>query len=200
MRNKLIWLAGLLALWVQAVFGANTLTPKEAADGWVLLYDGHSLDGWTKIGNAPWRVAGDGDMLALNGGEDGWIVNERVFTNFTLKCEFQVPSGSTASAIYLRASADGDPRMTGYEVQIHNDDPKYATGSLVGLAAARPAAPEPNKWHSFEIEASGDHMTVKLDGVTILDGQYRKSKSGHIGFQYNKGNKVEFRNIRVKPL
>lgn len=198
MSTKLAWFAALVAISASTLTGANTLTPKETADGWVLLYDGRSLDGWTKVGNTPWRVAGDGDMLALNGGEDGWIFHERVFTNFTLKCDFKVPAGSD-SGVYLRASADGDPRATGYEVQIHNEEAKYTTGSLVGLATARPAAPEPDKWHTFEIEAVGDHITVKLDGVSVLNGKYARSQSGHIGLQYNKGNKVEFRNIRIKP-
>ena len=199
MLPKLLCLAGAAGLFVQALSGANTLTQKEIADGWVLLYDGHSLDGWTKIGNAPWRVAGDGDMLALNGGDDGWIRHDRTFTNFILKCEFKVPVNSD-SGIYLRAGGEDDPAKTGYEVRIHNDDPKYSTGSLVGVAAARPAAPEPDKWHTFEIEAAGDHVVVKLDGQTITDWRGAKTQAGHIGFRYKKGNKVEFRNIRVKPL
>ena len=100
----------------------------------------------------------------------------------------------------MRASAEGDPNRTGYEIQIHNDDPKYATGSIVGLVAARPAAPEADKWHTIEIEAREQHIVVKIDGQTVTDGQNAKSQSGHIGFQYKKGNKVEFRNIKVKPL
>ena len=55
-------------------------------------------------------------------------------------------------------------------------------------------------WHTFEIEAMGDHIVVKLDDETIVDGRHAKSKSGHIGFQYKKGNKLELRNIKVKPL
>jgi hypothetical protein len=178
---------------------ANTLTEKEIAEGWVLLYDGKSLDNWNKIGGAPWRVAGDGDMLALRGGDDGWIMHPREFKDFVLKFEFQFPEGGR-SAIFLRASAEGDPRGTGYAVEINNNDPKYATGSLAGIAAARPAAPEPNKWHTFEIQAAGDRIQVKLDGQSILDHRSSKSASGHIGFQYYKDRKIEFRNIRVKPL
>src|SRR5215469_14240033 len=194
MRNTLASIA-LAALVLQGAFGANELSQKEKNEGWVLLYDGHSLDGWAIGGKAPWRVAGDGDMLALNGGDDGWILNGREFKNFILKCEFKVPMGSD-SGIYVRASADGDPRTTGYEIQIHNDDAKFTTGSIVGLAAARPAAPEPDKWHSIEIEARDDHITVKVDGQTLTDVRNAKTQPGHIGFQYNKGNKVEFHDIK----
>jgi hypothetical protein len=198
MRTSFVWVAILLAGFAQLLTAANSLSDKETAEGWILLYDGHSLDGWTKLGGANWRVAGDGDMLALNG-DDGWIVHSRVFTNFVLKCEFKVPERSR-SEIYLRANAEGDPRTTGYEVRINNNDPDYSTGSLVGPIAARPAAPEGDKWHTFEISAMGDHIVVKLDGQTLVDGHNGKSESGHIGFQFNKGNKVEYRNIRVRPL
>jgi hypothetical protein len=177
----------------------NELSSKEISDGWVLLYDGKSLNGWKALGDkAKWGIARDADLRPLEG-EDGWIMNERVFSNFILKLEFKVPAASD-SGVYFRASDKGDPGETGYEVQIHNDDLKYSTGSLVGLVAARPVAPEPGKWHSFEIEARGDHIVVKLDDETIVDGRYPKSKSGHIGFQYKKGNTVELRNIKVKPL
>src|SRR5471030_3064864 len=30
----------------------NTLTPKEIADGWILLFDGETTFGWTEIGRA----------------------------------------------------------------------------------------------------------------------------------------------------
>jgi hypothetical protein len=177
----------------------NELSSSEVSDGWVLLYDGKSLNGWTALGDkAKWGIARDADLRPLEG-EDGWIMNERVFSNFILKLEFKVPAASD-SGVYFRASDKGDPGETGYEVRIHNDDPKYSTGSLVGLVAARPVAPEPGKWHSFEIEARGDHIVVKLDDETIVDGRYPKSKSGHIGFQYKKGDTVELRNIKVKPL
>lgn len=198
MRTSIICLAVLACVPHHVLSAANSLSDKEAADGWVLLYDGHSLDGWTKLGSANWRVAGDGDMLALNG-DNGVILHSRVFADFILKCEFKVPEGSR-SGVYLRAGAEGDPHATELEVQIHNNDPQYPTGSLIGLIAARPNAPEPDKWHNFEITVMGDHVVVKLDGQTVSDGHSGKSQSGHVGFQYLKGNKVEFRNIRVKPL
>ena len=38
----------------------NTLTPEEIADGWVLLFDGKTLDGWKDYNGTtltqPWHV------------------------------------------------------------------------------------------------------------------------------------------------
>jgi hypothetical protein len=44
----------------------------------------------------------------------------------------------------------------------------------------------------MEIAAIGPRMVVKLDGTTLVDARDGKSKSGYIGFQYNKGKKIEF--------
>src|SRR5260370_35940357 len=39
---------GLILLLAAGLFGAdNILTPREKADGWVLLFDGQSLNGWS---------------------------------------------------------------------------------------------------------------------------------------------------------
>ena len=46
-----------LALVAAATFvfaQPNTVTPEEAAQGWVLLFDGESLFGWTPEGSAKW--------------------------------------------------------------------------------------------------------------------------------------------------
>ena len=63
----------------------NTLTSKEKADGWQLLFDGQTLDGWRDYNGTsltgPWEVV-DGTIQADGGGSDanGYIVTEREFS------------------------------------------------------------------------------------------------------------------------
>ena len=51
----------------------NTLTPEEIADGWVLLFDGKTLDGWKDYNGTtltqPWHVV-DGLYQAKGDGSD----------------------------------------------------------------------------------------------------------------------------------
>ena len=57
---------GLVALAASTVRGQdrpNTLTQKEAAEGWVLLFDGKSLDGWETHGT---RLAFEEDRRRRN--------------------------------------------------------------------------------------------------------------------------------------
>src|SRR2546423_14647417 len=48
----------------------NTLTPKELADGWILLFDGETTFGWTAEGDA--EVAGG--VLTLGGSKATTLV------------------------------------------------------------------------------------------------------------------------------
>src|ERR1044072_8455503 len=94
----------------------NLLTPREIADGWILLYDGSTLFGWTAEGKAQWRVGTDGSLIA-DSGEAGWLRANSPFADFILKCDFR--TGETGnSGIFLRSAKAGAPHVTGYELQI----------------------------------------------------------------------------------
>jgi len=86
-------------------------------------------------------------------------------------------------------------------VQIWNEHPKFPTGSLVNhVATPKKAELRGEQWNSFEIRAEGDLFTVNLNGNKVLEAKDSKSAAGHIGLQYNKENRIEFRNIKLKPL
>src|SRR5262249_36840229 len=58
----------------------------------------------------------------------------------------------------------------------------------------------PGQWNSFEITAAGSHFGVVYNGKKILDAADTTHAVGVIGLQYNRGRKVEFRNIKLRPL
>lgn len=188
----------LFLLTCLLLFGqVNTLAPKEIEQGWISLFDGETLFGWSNEGGAQWRVA-DGAIVA-DSGESGWLRSNSQFADFILACEFRT-SAQGNSGIFLRSATEGLPHETGYEVQIWDGNPKFPTGSLVNHIRARKAKLKADEWNSYEVEARGDRFIVKLNGKKVLDGRDRKSKIGHIGLQFNKDNKIEFRNIKLKPL
>jgi hypothetical protein len=188
----------LLVLTCSLLLGQpNTLSRKEVSEGWILLFDGETLFGWTKEGGAQWRVA-EGALVA-DAGDPGWLRANSVFADYMLTCEFRATADSN-SGIFLRSAKQGAPHETGYELQIWDKHEKYPTGGLVNHIAAKKARLKPNQWNNYEVEVQGDHFVVKLNGRKILDGRDKESKIGHIGLQYNKDNKIEFRNIKLKPL
>ena len=175
----------------------NVVTSEEAAQGWIALFDGETLSGWEEDGSAKWRVA-DGVLIG-DSGDYGWLRHGAMFADFELKAQFRT-SADGNSGIFIRCQAGGAPHVTGYEVQIFDKHAKFPTGSMVGHIAAKGGAIKPGEWQTIEISAIGSSFVVKLDGATILEGQDGKTRTGHVGLQYNKDKKVEFRGIKLRPV
>ena len=182
----------------------NTLTPAETKEGWKLLFNGTSLNGWQpRATSAPpatgdWAVA-DG-AISCPGTSSGWLATDETFSSFKLSLQFR-GSEKVNSGVFLRSKKEGQPHQTGYELQIWDYQPAgYKTGSLVGSLKASPTKIIPDQWNTYEITADGDHYVIILNRTTILDGHDLKHASGVIGLQCQKGNKVEFRSIKLLPL
>ena len=177
----------------------NVLTPKEKAEGYVLLFDGKSLQGWDHYGAAGWKVA-DGAIVG-EGDKAGWLGSAGVYGDFTLRAEFRTAADGN-SGIFLRSAKEGQPHITGYELQIYDTQPAgFNTGSLVGAAKA-PSDVKivPGTWNRYEVTARGAKFVIHYNGRQVLEVEDGKSKSGVIGLQFNPGKKIEFRNLRIKPL
>jgi hypothetical protein len=195
-------LAGVAALAVAAVGRAEApveaLSPDEIADGWIQLFDGETLFGWQPAAEADWRVA-DGAIL-VGSGEKGLLCTTSEYADYVLKVDFRAAAG-TNSGIFLRTPAKPtDPAKDCYELNIADAAiSPFPTGSFVGRQRAL-GEHDITRWRTYEVVAEGDHITVNLDGETVLD--YRDPQPlgrGRIGLQFNAGE-VAFRNIKLKPL
>lgn len=198
---------GCLTLGALRAQAPNTLTKEEAAAGWKLLFDGSTLKGWeahassaTEPAATTWRVI-DGAILC-DGDRRGWLGTDDMFSDFDLKIQFRVGAKAN-SGVFLRSQKTGGiPAETGYELQIWDFRPTYKTGALVNAIEAEPSKILADQWNSYEVTADGNHFVVVLNGKKVLDGNDSKHSSGVVGLQYNAGSggKVEFRNIKIKPI
>src|SRR5215467_10116169 len=181
--------AGLLAL-ATATAGAqdkaNSLSPSESKRGWMLLFDGRTLNGWearstsSPATNGDWAVK-DGAMVCP-GTSAGWLATKEAFSDFRLKLEFR-GNAKVNSGVFLRSQKDGQPHITGYELQIWDYQPAgYNTGSLVGTVKAPATKILADQWNSYEITTQGDHFQIVLNGKMLLDAHDGKHASGVIGF------------------
>ena len=197
----------LIALAVSATYAQqnpNTLSPAEAKAGWKLLFDGKTLHGWEPLptfspgSSGEWTV-GNG-ALVCPGTSAGWLAGTESFSDFELRLEFR-GNAQVNSGVFLRSQREGQPHITGYELQIWDYQPKgFNTGSLVGAVKAAPTKIKGGEWNSYDITADGDHYVVILNGTQLLDAHDSKHLSGRIGFQCQKDNRVEFRTIRVHTI
>ena len=179
--------------------------------GWIVLFDGKSLDNWNQIGDANWRIE-DGVAVADKG--DGFLVSKNAYGDFQLRAEFWVDDAAN-SGIFIRCT---DPAKVGgataYEVNIWDQrpDPTYGTGAIVNVAKVSPMPKTAGKWNVYEITAKGSTFTVVLNGQKTVDGaQDSKFASGRIALQHGPGLKddkgvandrgvVKFRKVEIKPL
>lgn len=173
------------------------LSAEEVADGWIALFDGHSLFGWTPHCDANFRVA-EGTIV-VDSGERGLLCTNTPFADYLLRLEFNAEPG-TNSGVFLRTPGKPtDPKSDCYELNIAPADNPFPTGSLVGRIKAEGFAAA-SRWQSFEVRVEGDMIAVRVDGREAIE--YRDPqplRAGLIGLQLNSG-KVAFRNIRLKPL
>jgi hypothetical protein len=177
----------------------NKLTPQELAEGWLLLFDGETLFGWTPANDADWKVA-DGAITATKATQPGLLHTASQFADYVLKVDFRIEEGGN-SGVFLRTSpAPAEVGGRCYEVNIaqwgQNDWP---TGSIVQHKRCEKDHGQAG-WQSFELTADGGRFAVAVDGKPALEYTHeRPLRTGYIGLQFRRG-KVEFRNIKLKPL
>ena len=180
----------------------NQLTKQEKKEGWKLLFDGKSLKNWTPRStsapaeNGNWSVS-DGALLCP-GDSAGWISTPVASADYVLKLEFK-GDANVNSGVFLRSTAEGQPHITGYELQIWDHQPAgFNTGSLVGSLKASPTKIKGGEWNQYEITAKGDHYKIVFNGATLLDASDAKhTAAGLVGFQCQKNNKIEFRDVKL---
>jgi choline dehydrogenase-like flavoprotein len=172
-------------------------------------------------GLAGWRMAGPGRFIELGGNiieSDGglgllWFTQEE-FADFVLRVDFRLSSGTDNSGVFIRFPNPGnDPFVAvnqGYEVQIDNtgfnpdngafDDAFHKTGAIYTLAPSNVSMPNVGQWHTYEIEAVGPRITVRLDGIVASQlANGNRSRSGFIGLQnHHGGSKVQFTRLRIR--
>jgi hypothetical protein len=137
----------------------NTLSEQEIEDGWILLFDGESTDGWRGYGKDTFPESGwvieDGTLKVEGagtgeaGGEGGDILFDQQFQNFHLSLEWKVSEGGNSGIFYLAQEIEDRPIWhSAPEMQIldnanHPDamlgeDGNRQAGSLYDLIPADP--------------------------------------------------------------
>src|SRR4030095_5960117 len=125
----------------------NTLTGKEKKEGWILLFDGKTLDQFNVTPNLVkvFNVV-DGAIKTDAKAGGGTMYTKEQFSNFILKPEFRAHPDIN-SGIILRQPlpvARGEKPVggNGYELQIRDRNPgnysagDFLTGSVVGVSKA----------------------------------------------------------------
>ncbi|MBM3860033.1 MAG: DUF1080 domain-containing protein [Verrucomicrobia bacterium] len=214
---------------------ASCATTSTTEEGFVPIFNGKDLTGWQGIGgDTTSYYVEDGQLICKETGKVH-IFTTKEYANFILRLQIKMDPGGN-NGVGIRTKVTKQPHIEGTEVQVL-DDPFYARGiprpgkppeewpalkdyqhhgSLYGVVPAKPGHLKPaGQWNDEEIICNGRRVTVKLNGVVIVDADLDKVKpideKEHPGLFYEKGfiglhahggygAKVYFRNLRVKEL
>ena len=189
------WATFASALLVSALAAAGT---ASAQDGFVTLFDGKSLDGFTQTGEANWRVE-DGAIVA-DKGKGGHLISKESYKDVHVRIEFWSDEKAN-SGIFMRCAPDKIGAKTCYEFNIFDTRPDqtYGTGSIVYIAEVNPMPKAAGKWNTMEAIAKGRQLTLIFNGQKTVDVKNGLWEEGHFTLQYG-GGALKFRKVEVKKL
>ena len=201
MKRTLAVAAAVLAC---GLGGCGMMHHEAGGAGWVVLFDGRSLDAFERVGDANWTIEG-GSVVATKG--TGFLVTKNTYGDFEIRAEFWADADAN-SGIFIRC--DDRVKLTAtscYEVNIYDKrpDPVYGTGAVVDVAKVVPMPKAAGKWNTYEVTAKGNRLVVKLNGVQTVDVQDGKHARGPIGLQYAPGvvkdsGTIKFRKVEIRAL
>ena len=184
--NKLITLlAVFLLIWTGSIQAQdNQLTAKEKKEGWVLLFNGKNLDGWTSVGKeippAFGWVVEDGSLTVRKQGDKrgGDIITREQYSDFDLKVDFRITKGANSGIKYFFTRYEKGGWL-GLEYQILDDenhpdaffgrDGNRLEGGLYDMLPTSPKKVNPiGEWNQARIVAKGTKVTHYLNGEKIL--------------------------------
>lgn len=190
---------------------------RAASDGWISLFDGKSMQGWTVGENSKSFYLENGAIVA--NGEVAHLfysgdVQNHNFKNFEFSSEVMTTPGSNSGIYFHTKYQESGWPSQGYEVQVNNSQSDWRrTGSLYSIDDVREVHVKDNEWYTESIKVDGKRVTISINGKVVVDytePEDVKREGGNAGRIISNGtfalqahdpnSKVYFRNIRVKPL
>ncbi|HEX8910835.1 MAG TPA: DUF1080 domain-containing protein [Humisphaera sp.] len=160
----------------------NTLSDKEKADGWKLLFDGKSAEHFRNYNkkdaplNPKWVVA-DG-ALTLTGSGGGDIITKDQYESFEFTVDYRISKGGNSGLMFrvievekkppydsgpeiqIQDNKDGhDPQLAGWLYQMYPPPKDEKTGKPID--ATKPVG----EWNTIRFTLKGNHGEIYMNGV-----------------------------------
>ena len=195
-----------------------------AADDWVNLFDGRTLEGWTAAEHKDsWKVV-DGALMA-NGPRSHLFYSGPVrganFKNFELEVDCLARHDCNSGVYFHTAYQETDFPYKGFEVQINNTATgegsyreRKKTGSLYGVRNIYRQFIGDDEWFKMRVAVRGKNVQIRLNDMLVVDyteptppvipdgpEKGRFLDRGTFALQcHNAGSVARFRSVRVRPL
>jgi len=227
MVRWILVLVAVVGAW-GARAGDNELSEQEKRDGWILMFDGKSVEHWME-GAKPMdaRHVQDGAINVLD--QTVYVSHyDRKFGDFDFVCDYKFDKG-TNSGLFFRIAKPNDAGIgRGFEIQVLDSYGKPPTrlecGSLYEFMAPTKQTVRPaGEWNHCEVICVGPSVKVILNGEQVIDADLDKwteagknpdgsknkfkwvlkdmPREGYIGLSFHdKGKSCWYKNLKVKEL
>ncbi len=160
----------------------------EPAEEWISLFDGQTLNGWSKYGGGEvgkaWKVE-NGELYLDAANKESWqegdggdIVTNEEYENFHFKTEWKISPNGNSGIIFLVHESPEFERTyhTGLEMQVLDNDGhpdgkiiSHRAGDLYDLIISSQEMAKPvGEWNQAEVIVNQGKLDLILNGVTVV--------------------------------
>ncbi|MEN6454602.1 MAG: DUF1080 domain-containing protein [Prolixibacteraceae bacterium] len=166
----------------------NTLSKQEKKEGWTLLFNGKSFDGWRQCNGtampANWVIEDDAMKVVIGEGKkpgqgaNGDILfGEKKFKDFELSIDWKASKMANSGIFYYVREVPGKPiYYAAPEIQVldnadatDNKVDSHLAGSLYDMLPADPKTVKPaGEWNTIVIKVKDGKVTHTQNGVEVV--------------------------------
>ncbi len=206
--RMLLWKVG----WLMCA-ATLAMTDGVSSQEQSVFFNGKDLTGWRGL-TQYWKVV-DGAIVGStepNGLKfNTFLCSEREYGDFELSFQVRLKNGQGNSGVQIRSEIFDKEKFAVRGPQC--DIGQIYWGSLYGehFGGMMQAAPKdlvakavkPADFNHYHIRCVGKHVTIKINGVTLVDGEFPKMPDkGIIAWQLHSGGPMEviFKDIQFREI
>ena len=165
----------------------NTLTPKEIAEGWILLFDGETTFGWELHPESKGKIKVEGGKLRIIGDEGDASLQHKspIPWNYEMSANFEV-EGNAGMKNFWKSHSDfrfiePQPKVTGFRVVYA--PPDHPDHKLLH--------------HTIWTDSTGN---VVLEDKKKIGQGCGIMRGPSLGFNIPKGSRLVLSDVKLRPL
>lgn len=173
----------------------NSLTNKEKKAGWILLFDGKTMNGWKSYQGRQqdgWAVA-NGELYCKETGvsKRADLITSEMYDNFELSIDWKISPKHNSGIIYRCTEENGASYESGPEYQLIDDigypdklHDKQLSGANYDMDAPSAKVAKPaGEFNHTRILVNKAHVEHWLNGVKVVEyelwtPEWEKTKAG----------------------
>jgi len=198
----------------------NTDPEPDLSEGFISLYNGKDLEGWTpKGGTCTFEAKGEAIVgTCVVGSPSTYLSTDKAdYTDFIFTAELKWEVNGNSGVMFRAQAKPGKKSETvfGPQAEMEGYGERGWSGGIYGQSAggwyyplwleahaeARKAIKK-DEWNRITIKAVGNTFQTWVNGIPAAELKNEEYKQGFFSLQVHQGKagKIHFRNIKVKEL